>query len=102
MKKKLIFLISLLASMSIMPISFAKLANRYTSPPAGAITKTDNINVFTTAEGTQKYILLDATDEGFFILNYNYVGRLTFDPDNTLVYDSEDYNNIAYQLNNQY
>ena len=85
-----------------MPISFAKLANRYTSPPAGAITKTDNINVFTTAEGTQKYILLDATDEGFFILNYNYVGRLTFDPDNTLVYDSEDYNNIAYQLNNQY
>lgn len=58
--------------------------------------------IFSTEGSDKKFILLDETEDGFFILSYDMYGARMFDPDNTEKFDITDKNNIAYWLNNDF
>ncbi len=102
MKKKLIFLMALMSALSVSATAFAIVVSRHTTPPAGAVKKTPDTNLFSLEGGADKWVLIDSTDEGFFVTPTQNLGKHAMDADNTCVFDPEDTNNIAYFLNNDY
>ena len=65
--------------------------------------KTTNISdLFSIENQEERYILLDSTDEGFYVLTQMYYGTRAFDPDDTSRFDVEDPNNMGYFLNNEF
>lgn len=68
-----------------------------------ATRKTTNIaNMFSIENQDERFILLESTDEGFYVLTQMYYGTRAFDPDDTSRFDVEDPNNMGYFLNNEF
>ena len=74
----------------------------YTALKAKQIAHTRPERIFSVAGSNKKFILLDDTEDGYFILTYDMYGARVFDPDDTEKFDIDDTNNIAYWLNNDF
>ena len=60
-------------------------------------------NIFQLKGSSDKFILLDSTDEGYFVLSLKYCTTRAYSQDgNPVAFDPEDENSIAYWLNNDY
>lgn len=60
-------------------------------------------NVFQLSGYSDKYILLDSTEEGYFVLSQKFCALKPYSKDgNAVAFDPEDENSIAYWLNNDY
>lgn len=73
--------------------------------PAEAAAKkkiTSASDMFSVAGSAERFILLDSTDEGFYVLTQMYYGTRAFDADDTSRFDITDPNNMGYFLNNEF
>lgn len=59
-------------------------------------------NVFSIDGDTKQFILLEENEDTSFVLARDIYGTKKFDSDNTQRFDTEDENNIAYFLNNEF
>lgn len=92
---------TIIGGLIVLAVVVAFLSN--TLSAEAATRKTTNIsNMFSIENQDERYILLDSTDEGFYVLTQMYYGTKAFDPDDTSRFDIEDTNNLAYYLNNDF
>ena len=70
---------------------------------SGALRNTPKENVFCTQSAPDKrFVLLDSDNDGYLVLADEIYLLREFDPDGTQKFDTEDENNIAYYLNNEF
>ncbi|MDO5585976.1 MAG: hypothetical protein Q4G53_02695, partial [Clostridia bacterium] len=68
-----------------------------------ALRNTPKENVFCTQSAPDKrFVLLDSDNDGYLVLADEIYLLREFDPDGTQKFDTEDENNIAYYLNNEF
>ena len=75
---------------------------RIISVPADSQRKAPIENIFQLDGSDDRFILLDDTEDGFFVLTEKYYTRREFDPDGISPFDPQDENNIGYWLNNDF
>lgn len=68
-----------------------------------ALRNTPKENIFCTQSAPDKrFVLLDSDNDGYLVLADEIYLLREFDPDGTQKFDTEDENNIAYYLNNEF
>ena len=93
--------VALLIQMSAGLIAFAAEYTNHLYTPVGAKKNSLPENIFYTGDG-RGFVLLDKAEGengGYFCIAMDSYGKLQFDPDNTMKFDLEDENNIAYRIN---
>ena len=71
--------------------------------PSTTNAKAPKGNVFQLKGNNNKYILLDSTEEGYFVLSEKFCTLRSYSRDgNAVAFDPENENSIAYWLNNDY
>lgn len=99
---RLMLLVSV-AAYAFVGHSTAFAIERIATAPSTTQKKAPNSNIFQLKGDSNRYILLDATDEGYFVLAEKTVASKTASVNGEPVaFDPEDPNSIAYWLNNDY
>lgn len=75
---------------------------RVTAVPANSQKYAPIENIFQLAGSDDKFIILDDTEDGYFVLAHKYYARSAFDPDGLSLFDVSDENNIGWWLNNTF
>ena len=101
-KKHILFFVGLILIISINVTVSAGPVGNVSTKPTDAVEKTAAADVFRLEGSADEFVLLDSTEEGFFVSTKNFMGLREYDIDNTGKYDIYDSNNVAYWLNNDF
>lgn len=105
MKKRIKSILSLIVILvfALSSFSTAFAVERVTTKPSTSKEKAPKSNIFQLKGSSEKFILLDSTDEGYFVITQKYCAIKPYSQNGKPVaFDPEDKNSIAYWLNNDY